>query len=324
MRGKIIIVFAVLFTVVLGVRNYSVRAADYPTRDVTCIVPYNPGGSTDPIARNFVACLEKSLHANINVVNKPGGSATIGIGAVVRANPDGYTIGFGNNGALAHQPLIHSGLAYKSPDDYQSIVKLLEVPILLVVHTDAPWKTFDEFMADVRKNPGKIRASNPGFGGTGDLVLRQLNKVAGIKITPVPFSSGGGEAMIALLSGRVEACISYPLNALPFYRAGKLRVLGVFKKGKYYMFPEATPIGDIYDATLVNVHYVLGPKGMPKDVLDKLVNASLQAANMPEFIDFCKTNGYIHDAKGPDEMKAELVSYTATFAELIKEIEGKK
>jgi tripartite-type tricarboxylate transporter receptor subunit TctC len=310
-------------TAVLMTATLAVQADNYPSRDITFIVPYGTGGSTDPISRKFVEQLKNILRASINVENKPGGSATIGGGIVVRAKPDGYTIGLGSNSSLTYQPQINSGLAYKSPDDYQSIVKLVELPAILVVRADAPWKTFEEFMADVKKNPGKIRASNSGFGTTDDLVTKQLNKAAGIRITPVPFSGGGGESMIALLGGRVEASVSRSINTLPFYQAGQVRVLAVFKKGRYDMFPEATPIGDTYDATLAAMYCVIAPKGISKAVLDKLENASLQAVKTPEFLAFAKSNGYITDAKGPDALKAELVAYTAAFAELIKDNEKK-
>jgi tripartite-type tricarboxylate transporter receptor subunit TctC len=323
MRRKFIIVFAVLFTLVLGVSNYSVGASDYPNRDITFIVPYGTGGSTDPIGRMFVNQLEKILHASINVVNKPGGSATIGSGVVVRAKPDGYTIGLGSNSSLSYQPLINSGLAYKSPDDYQPIVKLVDLPVILAVRADAPWKTFDEFMTDVRKNPGKIRTSTSGFCTTDDLVTRQLNKAADVRITPVPLTGGGGEAMVALLGGRVEASARYAITTVPFVQAGKVKVLASFTKGKYFMFPEVTPIGDTYNATLPAMYCVIAPKGMPKEVQDKLVNASVQAVRTTEFVDFAQKNGYIVDAKGPDALKAELVNYTAIYAELLKWIEKK-
>jgi len=319
MRRKVIIVFAVLFTLVPGVSNYPAGATDYPTRDITFIVPYVTGGSADPISRMFVTQLEKTLKAGINVVNKPGGTSTIGCGFVVRANPDGYTIGMGSNSALSHQPLVNTGLAYKTPDDYQSIVKLGDMPAILAVRADAPWKTFEEFMADVRKKPGEIRAGNSGVGSIPDLIIRQLNKAAGVKIRPMPFSGGGGEAVIALLGGRIEAFNCYSASVVSFVKAGKVRVLGVYKKGKFDLFPEATPIGDSYDATLTAMFSVIAPKGMPKDVLDKLVNASMQAVKTPEFIAFTKSNGYVPEAKGPDGVKKELEDYMVVMAELIKD-----
>lgn len=301
------------------VSTVGANAQEYPSRDITFIVPYGTGGSTDPISRKFSEELEKILGSKINVQNKPGGSATIGTGTVVRAEPDGYTIGLGSNSSLLYQPLINKGLPYKTPDDYQPIVKLVDLPAILVVRADAPWKNFDEFMADVKKNPGKIRASNSGNGTTDDLVLKQLNKVAGVKIAPVPFSGGGGEAMVALLGGRVEASVSRAINASSFVKAGKLRVLAVFKKGKYEVFPEATPIGDTYDATLPALYCVIAPKNLPKNVMDKLAAASLKAVQSEGFLKFARENGYVPEAHGPDALKAELVQQQKIFVKLTAE-----
>jgi tripartite-type tricarboxylate transporter receptor subunit TctC len=295
------------------------HAQTYPSRDITFIVPYGTGGSTDPISRKFSEELEKILGATINVQNKPGGSATIGTGTVVRSEPDGYTIGLGTNSSLLYQPLINKGLPYKTPDDYQPIVKLVDLPAILVVREDAPWKNFAEFMADVKANPGKIRASNSGNGTTDDLVLKQLNKVAGVRIAPVPFSGGGGEAMVALLGGRVEASVSRAINASSFVKAGKVRVLAVFKKGTYDVFPEATPIGDTYDATLPALYLVIAPKGLPKNVMDKLVSASLKAVQSEGFLKFARDNGYVPEASGPDALKAELIQQSKIFADLAAE-----
>jgi tripartite-type tricarboxylate transporter receptor subunit TctC len=294
------------------------RAQNYPSRDITLIVPYNPGGGTDPIARQFAGQLEKELRGNVNVENKPGGSGTIGAGVVVRAKPDGYTIGLGSNTILGFQPLVNTGLAFKKPDDYQPIVKLMDQYVNLVVRADAPWKTFDEFMADVRKNPGKIRASVSGKFGQPDLVVQQLNKAAGVKITTVPFTGGAGEALVALLGGRVEANIGTAASTLGHIKAGTIRALAVFKKGKHDLFPNAAPVGDTYDATIPSAYYVIAPKGMPKEVLDKLVAASLRVVRSQEYLKFCLANGYDVDPKGPEALTAEIAQYLKTFTELNK------
>jgi tripartite-type tricarboxylate transporter receptor subunit TctC len=300
------------------------HAADYPNRDITFIVPFNPGGVTDPIARQFTVQLAKALGGNVNVENKPGGSATIGTGAVVRAKPDGYTIGLGTNNSLAYQPLINSGLAYKTPDDYQLIVKLGDSHSVLTVRADAPWKTFEEFMADVRKNPGKIRVSVSGRLSSGDLTIQELNMVAGVKITTVPFTGGGGEAMVALLGGRVEALAGHGVSTLGQAQAGKVRVLAVFKKGKHDLFPNAVSVFDTgYNATLPSAFYVIAPKGMPRDIQDKLMATALQVVRTEEFIKFTKANGYAADAKGADTVKMELLQQSKIFSDLIKFMEQK-
>ena len=307
-----------LTTAVLLGLTAETQAQNYPNRDITLIVPYNPGGGTDPVARQYTSQLEKELHGNVNVENKPGGSGTIGAGIVVRAKPDGYTIGLGSNKILGFQPLVVAGLAFKKPDDYQPIVKLMDQHVNLVVRADAPWKTFDEFMADVRKNPGKIRASVSGKYGQPDLVVQQLNKTAGVKITTVPFTGGAGEALVALLGGRVEANIGTGASTLGHLKAGTIRALAVFKKGRHELFPNATPIGDKYDATISSAYYAIAPKGMPKNVLDKLVDASLRVVRSPEYLKFCQANGYEVDPKGPEALTAEILQYQKTFSELIK------
>lgn len=300
-------------------------AQDYPTRDITFIVPFGPGGSADPLARQYTGQLEKALRANVNVENKSGGSGTIGMNQIARAKPDGYTIGLGSNSMLAYQPLVNKSLSFKTPDDYQPIVKLTVQPSLLIVRGDAPWKTFDEFLADVRKNPGKIRASVAGLRQAADLCAQQFNMVAGVKMVTVPFSGGGGEALIALLGGRVEAFVNAGVNSLGHVQDGKLRVLAAFMKGKHPIFPNVPSVADLgYDATLPITFYVVAPKGMPKGVQDKLVKASLQVVGSEEFAKFASANSYVVDTKGPEALKEEILQYMKTYSELIKFMDQKK
>jgi len=305
-----------------------VFAQDYPNRDITFIVPWNPGGSSDPIARQFAAQLAKALSGkvSVNVENRPGGSGTIGVGMVLRAKPDGYTIGLGPLNTLVYQPLVNSNLSWKTPYDYQPITKLADVPYVLAVRADAPWKTFEEFMADVRKNPGKIRAAVSGMRTGPDLVMQLLNKIAGVKVTTAPFTGGAGEALIALLGDRVEAYASTGISIVGQVQAGKVRVLTVFQKDKYGLFPDATPVVDAgYDATISSIDYAIAPTGIPKDVLAKLVDASLRAVRSEGFNQFAKANGYVPDAdpKGPEAVRAELLPQTKLYSDLIKFIEQK-
>jgi tripartite-type tricarboxylate transporter receptor subunit TctC len=298
---------------------FGASAQDFPARDITLIVPYGPGGTTDPIARQFATLLEKELKVKVNVENRPGGSATIGTGAVVRAKPDGYTIGLGSNSVLAYQPIVNKGLAWHGPDDYQSIAKLVDVPALIVVKADAPWKTFEDFMADARRNPGKVRISVSGVRTSPDLAVQQLNKVANVKIATIPLTGGGGEAMVAVLGGRVEATAGYTPTVRGHVQAGTARVLAVFKKGKYDAFPEATSIPDAgYDVTLPVSYGIIAPKGLPKDVADKLVAASLKVGRSEEFRKFSDQNGLVLDVRGPQDMASEMTQYGKVYGDLLK------
>ena len=303
----------------------TVQAQPYPNRDITFVVPYGPGGSTDPISRQFANQLEKELNVNVNVENKTGGSATIGTAAVLRAKPDGYTLGLTSNSVLAYQPLVNKALAWKSPDDYQAIVKLVDLPTIIAVRTDSPLKTFEDFMEAVRKNPGKIRTAVSGYRTTPDLAIQELNKIAKVKIATIPFSGGGGEAIVALLGGRVEASTGYAPTMLPHVQAGSIRVIAAFTKEQYFPFPEATSIVQAgYNVTLPAAYGVLAPKGMPEAIKDKLVTASLAIGNSAEFAKFAHTHGLVLDIKGPKGMDDEMNEYSRIFKELILFMDQKK
>lgn len=294
-------------------------AQTYPNRDITFIVPYGPGGSTDPISRQFSSQLAKELNATVNVENKPGGSATIGTGQVIRAKPDGYTIGLSSNSVLAYQPLVNKSLAWKSPADYQSIVSLVNLPAIITVKADSPFKTLEDLLNAARKNPGKVRIAVSGYRTAPDLVIQELNKVAKVRLATVPFTGGGGEALVALLGGRVEATSGYAPTVRAHVDAGTVRVLASFSKEKYAQFPNAESVVQAgYNVTLPADYGVVGPKGMPKDVLDRLVTASLKVAKSKEFAEFSNKMGLVLDVRGPKEMDQEMIDYKKTFSDLIQ------
>ena len=302
-----------------------VQAQPYPNRDITFVVPYGPGGSTDPISRQFATQLEQAFKVNVSVENKPGGSATIGTATVIRAKPDGYTLGLTSNSVLSYQPLVNKALAWKGPEDYQSIVKLVDLPTIIAVRADSPWQTFEDFMEAVRKNPGKIRAAVSGYRTTPDLAIQELNKIAQVKIATIPFTGGGGEALVALLGGRVEASTGYAPTMLPHVQAGKIRVIAAFTKDKYFAFPQATSVVQAgYNVTLPAAYGIVAPKGMPNEIKDKIVTTALAIGNSPEFAQFAEKHGLVLDVKGPKEMDDEMNEYTRVFRELIIFMDQKK
>lgn len=294
-------------------------AQSYPNRDITFIVPYAPGGSTDPISRQFAGQLAKELNVTVNVENKPGGSATIGTGQVIRSKPDGYTIGLTSNSVLAYQPLVNKTLTWKSPQDYQSIVSLVDLPAIITVKADSPYKTFEDLLNAARKNPGKVRVAVSGYRTAPDLVIQELNKVAKIRLATVPFTGGGAEALVALLGGRVEAVSGYAPTVRAHVAAGTVRVLASFSKEKYAIFPDAESVVQAgYNVTLPADYSIVGPKGMPKEVLDKLLPAALKVANSKEFAEFASKMGLMLDVRDAKGMDQEMIDYKKTFSDLIE------
>ncbi len=305
--------------------NAQAQAQEWPARDITFIVPYAPGGSTDPISRKYSELLEKELKVKLIVENKPGASATIGTGAVVRAAPDGYTIGLGSNSSLAYQPLEMKGLAWKDTDGYTSVVKLVDLPAILGVAADSRFKTFDDFLDEAKKNPGKLKVAVSGLRTAPDLTMQHFNKLSGLRIVTVPFTGGGGEALLATLGGRVDGVVSYGPTMKGQADAGKLRVIATFNEGKYYLFPDAKPTSETpWKSYMRTAYYVIAPKGVPQPILDKLNAASKRVVESESFKAFATANGYTIDIKFGDAMKKELMDYEKQYKEVNEFLESTK
>lgn len=295
-------------------------AAGYPDRDISFILPWSPGGSVDAIARQYCKQLEKVLGGNINVENRPGGSGTIGVGKVVRSKPDGYTIGYAGNGTLAYQPLVNKGLAWSSSEDFQPLVKLFDMPTILVVRKESPFKNWHDFLAAVKAKPNQVKVGVSGLRTSSDMVLQQVNALGNIKIRTVPFSGGSGESVLALLGGRIDAMAGYTEGVIGHVEADLMRVIAVFQKGIYEPFPMATPVAEhgFAEATLPATNYIIAPKGLTSDLLQKLVDGTKAAVTSEEFKRFAKKAGLILNPLGPSEIRAELQKVSGTYAALIK------
>ncbi len=324
MAARCSIVLSLMASMALMGPN-AAQAQQFPSRDMTFVVPFNPGGSSDPLSRAFAVQLEKKLGGNINVENRPGGSATIGTNLVVSAQPDGHTIGLGDSAALIYQPMVNQNLQYKSTDDYTVITKLADVPAILVVKPEAKWNTFDEFLADARANPGKLRVGVSGVRSIADLVTQQLNRAADVDIATVPFTGGGGEALLAVMGGRIEGAMGYGGNTIAQIKAGKLKALAVFTPGKYPPLPDVVSVPDAgFKANIPASYTIIAPKGLPQSVLDKLADASRAAIDTPEMKEFAANNGFVLDPKDPDAAKAELKEFSEELVGLIKWLDEKQ
>jgi tripartite-type tricarboxylate transporter receptor subunit TctC len=236
----------------------------------------------------------------------------------MHAKADGYTIGLSNNQAAVFTPKI-SKLPYKGPEDYQPIIKLSELPCVLTVRADSPYKSPEEFIQAAKKDPGKLRVSVAGKLTACDLVWQgQFAKEAGINVITAPFTGGAGEAATALLGGQVEASLGDITAVMPHVRAGKMRAIAVFQKERHPLLPDTKSIVEAgYSNTLPITYFVMGPKGMDPKVLETLVAKLREAIAKPAFQEFAKTAGYRLDPKGPDELLAELKAQRADYEKII-------
>ncbi len=317
---------AALCAASLALLPLGAAAAEFPTRDVTLVVPYGVGGPTDTVGRLLAQEVEPILGRKLVVLNRPGASGTLGITEVIRAKPDGYTIGYSTAAIMAFQPLV-SSLPFQTTADYQPIIKLVDVPVVLAVRADSPIRTFPEFLAEAKRKPGHLRVSVAGKLTEPDLVLELLKAAAGIDITAAPFTGGSVEALTALLGGHVDALAAAVTNLAPQVEARKIRILAIFQKGRHPLFPDVPSSVELgYDVRLPAMHFLMGPRGIDPAALDRLVGALRQGIQGQKIQEFARKAGFTTNPIGPKELEAEIAEFAAIYAKLVRDlgIEAKK
>ena len=256
------------------------QAPAWPSRPITMIVPFPPGGLADIVGRPVAEALSRELGQSVVIENKAGAGGGIGMGQAARARPDGYTVLM----ALSSLTVLPEadGILGRAPmfalSDLRPIARFTADPTVLAVRADAPWKTVKDFVDDARKRPGAINYGSSGNYGTMHVPMEILAQEAGIKLTHVPFT-GAGPAVVALLGGQIQAVSSGPATVLQHVKAGKLRVLGHWGSGSLASLPEVPALKDAgFHAEYAQWSGLFIPAGVPEAVAQRLRSAARAAA----------------------------------------------
>lgn len=261
----------------------SMAWAQYPTRPITMIVPFPPGGVTDTVARPIADALGKALGQQVVVENKAGAGGAIGTGEAAHAKPDGYTIllMLSSISILPEADKILGRKAAYNTTDFKPIARITADPTVLVVSTKSPWKTVDEFVEAARKAPGKVDYGSSGIYGSMHVPMAMLEKTADIKMTHVPYT-GAGPAVAALLSGQVDAISTGPSSILQHIKAGTVRPLAHWGDKPLQTLPDTPSLADEgYDVKFVQWSGIFVPKDVPAEVITRLRAAAKTVANDP-------------------------------------------
>ena len=260
--------------------GFGALAAEFPTKPITFVIPYPAGGSTDVTGRVLVDAAKKHLSQPIICENKSGGGGTVGPALVLSKPPDGYTVGV-SSGAVTIA--WHMGkLNFNPLEDPTYIIRYTAYVFGMVVRADAPWKTIQEFVRYAKENPGKINYGTPGVGTNPHLAVEELSILTGIKLTHMPFK-GGAECNAALLGGHIDA-VSDSTSWGPMVDAGKFKLLvayGEQRMGRYPNVPTLKEAG--YNMSYSSPMMIIGPKGMPQPVVQKLHDAFKEAMDTKGF-----------------------------------------
>lgn len=278
--GAVLVAFAVVTTPAVQAQGA------YPSKPITMIAPFPPGGVADIVGRPLAAAMEKSLKQPVIVLNRSGAGGAVGTTAAARAAPDGYTILISLSSISifpVSDPMNGKPLPYQL-SDFAPIALVTSDPTVLVVAADSPYKTVQDFVAAAKADPGRINYSSSGVYGTLHVAMEMFANAAGIRLFHVPYQ-GGGPAVAALLGGQVQALASGPAPAMGQINAGRMRALAGWGAGRLPLMPELPTFKELgyKDVEFYIWSGVFVPAAAPAPVIQRLREAVRAAVADPLF-----------------------------------------
>ena len=256
-------------------------AQTWPARPIHIVVPYAAGGSTDQLARAIQQPLSETLGQPVIIDNKPGAGGTIGVDAVVKAAPDGYTLVFGNTGPNAIVGLMRK-VPYDGLKDLRPISTVALTPLILAVPSDLPVKTVKEFVAYAKEREGTMNYGSVGNGSLSHLTGEYFNQLVGLRMQHIPYG-GGAPMMAAFLGGQIQASFVTGLDGATMLQSGKVKYLAVATAQRTEVVPGLPTVAEgIPGFKSVAWFGVLAPKALPDDIAAKLHVAIVAAVNRPD------------------------------------------
>ncbi len=284
MKRRIALLILVLL-VAMGELPGKASAEAYPTRPISVIVPFPPGGVTELTARPLLSVLERILKQPMVVVNKPGASGTVGTQQAAISKPDGHTllVTVSSMSVFPEVDILFGRPKTYKREDFVPIALLSADPMILVVKKDSSYKSVADIIADAKKRPNEIKYSSSGVYGATHLPTEMFAHAAGIKLRHVPYT-GGGPALIALLGGHVDILFSVPIIAFVQLKSGDVTPLVVASEKRHPVFPNVATLKELgYDVEYYMWCGFFAPKATPPDILKTLREATRKAAASPEF-----------------------------------------
>ena len=309
-----------LLAAVALVATEAMAQTAFPTRPVTLIVGFAPGGGTDIAARIVAKQLAADLGQQVIVENRPGAGGNIATEVVARATPDGHTIALASIGSLAVAPYLVAKLPYDPRRDLAPLTKGVSFANVLVVHPSVPATTIAEFVALARAKPGAIGYATSGIGSAGHLSGELFRQLAKIDIVHVPYK-GGGPAMTDLLGGQVLASFASAPSALPHVKSGKIRALATTGATRSAFLPDVPTIAESgfpgYDST--NWYAFVAPGRIPRELVDRLNRDLVKALGAPEVREQLLNNGMEPEPSTPEALAQHIDSQLVLWGRVVKE-----
>lgn len=292
----------------------------WPTQTIRLVVPFPPGGGTDIVARLIVDKVASQAGWNFVVDNRAGAGGNIGLDAVAKGKPDGYTIGIGQTANLAINPALYARMPYDPLRDFAPIALVAGQPVVLVVRADAPYRTLADLVAAAKAKPGSLSMASAGNGTVGHLAGELFAQRAGVKIVHVPYK-GAAPAATDLMGGQVDFYFATPQAAIPLIKGNRLRALAVTSLKRVPVLPEVPTIDESgwrgFEAS--DWKALVAPAGTPGDIVKRINAAVDQALSRPDTMSKLLAEGSVPLGGPPEKLAQFIKTESARWGDAVRQ-----
>ena len=294
------------------------QAQGYPNKPVRLIVPFAPGGTTDIVARIVGERMGKELGQQVLIENKAGGGGSVGALELTKLPPDGYAIGMATVSTTAANPAINPKVGYNPLTDFTPVTNIAATPNVIAVHPSFPARDYKGFLAELKKNPGKYSYASSGTGGIGHLQTELFKSLAGVFMTHIPYR-GAGPALNDTVAGQVPVIFDNMPSALPFIKEGRLIPIVVAAPQRLTQLPNVPTFKEVGLEAVNRMAYygIVGPKGMPKEVVDKLAAAVKKALEDPNVKKRIEDTGSLLVGNSPEQFAQQIKSELEVYKTVV-------
>lgn len=302
----------------LALASSVVMAQAYPTKPIKLLVPFAAGGTTDIIARVIAEPLGKELGQVVVVENRGGGGGAIGALETARQKPDGYNLGIATLSSMATNPAINPKTPYDPIKDFTPIINIAATPNVIAVNPKFPATDYKSFEAYLKKNPGKYSYGSSGTGGVQHMLMELYKSLTQIDMVHVPYR-GAGPALNDAVAGQIPMVLDNLPSALPFIKDKRLVAIAVAAPQRLAVLPDVPTFKEVglEQVNRMAFYGILGPKGMPKELVDKINAATRKALQDPAVRKRIEDTGSLVVGNSPEEFAAELKNELAVYKDVV-------